>query len=340
MSKIFSGKTVDEAVNAGLIELGLTKEQVEILVLEQGSKGFLGLGAKPAKVQLLSKEAINEAKAAEKAEEKTLTEEKPERRESAPRAEKQPKREPKQHKQEKKTERHAEQTESETVTINLTPIENPTNDAVAAKEFLAGLIKILEIEGTVDVVDESSERVVFNVVTADSSNAIGYRGEVLDSFQTLAGAVYNTNKEKYSRVVVDCENYRAKREKTLNALARKLASKAVASGRKITLEPMNPFERRVIHSALMDYEGVKTISEGKEPNRFVAIIPDNYDPSKARTRSGFRGKDGARGFHGRSGRYDRSSSEVKSAPKAKTSAFSGGVFLGNSLKDNKPESEE
>ena len=189
---------------------------------------------------------------------------------------------------------------------------------------------MLNVNATVEVAMENHEKVVFNVVTEDSSSVIGFRGEVLDSLQTLVGAVYNTNKDKYLRVVVDCEAYRTKREKTLVGLAKKLAQKAVATGRKVTLEPMNPYERRIIHSALIDFEGVKTVSEGKEPNRFVAIIPDGYDPTKARrsSRPGGKGKGGKPATRGEG---------AKSAPKGKGSSFGTGVFLGNSLKENKDE---
>ena len=329
MSKIFTGKTVDDAVSTGLNELGVTREQIEILILDQGSKGFLGIGAKPARVQFLMKEiAVEEAKPEEKlSDSKEVRSERQEQKKDhfKQKTEKRP-----------RVERKAES--AELPEKEQLPIENPSEDALKVKEFLTGLIAILNINGRVDVVAENDERAVFNVVTEDSSSAIGYRGEVLDSFQSLAGAVYNTDKDKYLRVVVDCENYRAKREKTLVSLAYKLAAKAVATGRKVTLEPMNPFERRVIHSALMEYDGVKTVSEGKEPNRFVSIIPDNYDPTKNRGKNGYRGGKGDYRGKGRErAEKPESDNSVKTAPKAKTSAFSGGVFLGNSLKENKPE---
>jgi len=151
--------------------------------------------------------------------------------------------------------------------------------------------------------------------------------------QTLVGAVYNIDKEKHLRVVVDCEGYRIKREKTLVSLAKKLAQKAVATGRKITLEPMNPYERRIIHSALVDFEGVKTSSEGREPNRFVAIIPDGYDPSKAHKP----GKFGGKGKGGKPFRGGKGGGAPKASSAPKSSGFGGGVFLGNSLKDKKDE---
>ena len=319
MSKIFEGKTIEEATAAGLKELGLTAENAEVLVLEQGSKGFFGLGAKPARIQIVEKKA-QEAKPAaeEKKEEKAAISANPAPSHAPAKEEKVRQAKPAEKK--KQPVKAAPEKEEECAPVD------PSEDAKNAIEFLTGLMKIMNVDGKVELKAENKERVVFDIVTEDSSSVIGYRGEVLDSFQSLVGAVYNTKKEKYLKVVVDCENYRNKRESTLVSLANKLAQKAISSGRKITLEPMNPFERRVIHSALVDVEGVKTISEGKEPNRFVAIIPDNYDPSKGSRRDNFR-----RGGKGRGGRRDDGG--MKKAEGKKTSAFSAGVFLGNSLKD-------
>ena len=344
-----TGKTVDEAVDTGLSELCLKREQVEILVIDQGSKGFLGFGVKPARVQLIVNSEKEKQPAEEKAAAAPAEEVKPEKTKAptpAPTKEKQEKpasaeKREKPEKPAKKFEKREQpkKTEHKPVTpvIEAMPEEeyvkpeNPSEDAVKAEKFLIGLLEILKIDGKVELLSETSEKVVYNVITEDSSSVIGYRGEVLDSLQTLVSAVYNTDKEKYLRVVVDCESYRSKREKTLVSLARKLAQKAVATGRKVTLEPMNPYERRIIHSALIDFEGVKTVSEGKEPNRFVAIIPDGYDPSKQRRGGKFGGKGKGGKPMGRGG-HD----SPKSAPKAK-STFGAGVFLGNSLKDNKNE---
>lgn len=224
-------------------------------------------------------------------------------------------------------------------------IEKKKTDATKTLDFLNGLLKIMSVTADSEIVEENEERVVVNLTTEDSHSLIGYRGEILDSLQCLAGAVYNTDKEKYIRVVVDCENYRNKREKTLDSLAKKLAEKAKKTGRKICLEPMTPYERRIIHSALMDVEGVKTMSEGKEPSRYVAIIPDNYDPTKQPKREfkerrfdkGDRFK-GGRGDRGGNGKFDRNrrngkfgTKDEKRAPKK--AGFGGGVFLGNSLKE-------
>ena len=149
---------------------------------------------------------------------------------------------------------------------------------------------------------------------------------MLDALQCLAGAIANIGREDYRRVVVDCEGYREKREETLVSLAHKLAAKAVRTGRKVTLEPMNPYERRILHSALSDNTEVKTQSEGKEPNRYVAIIPNNLKPGRS---DGYRERRGGRDDKGGRGRRQRD--EAPRQPRPKTSGF--GTYLGNSLKD-------
>lgn len=205
--------------------------------------------------------------------------------------------------------------------------------------FLEGLFDILKIAASIETSVNEEDKVVINLMTANSSSVIGYRGEVLDAIQFLASAVYNSDKDDYQRVVVDCENYRDKRKKTLSALADRLAQKAIKTGRKICLEPMNPFERRIIHSAIAGVEGIKTESEGKEPNRYVAIIPDGYDPKK--DRKSFKTKTDRRSKNdfNKGGRGDRRNGDRRKAAPSQSGAekpkkaFGAGVFLGNSLKD-------
>ena len=179
---------------------------------------------------------------------------------------------------------------------------------------------------------------------------------MLDAIQTLAGAVANTGREKYKRVVVDCENYRESRESTLTKLAENLAQKAIRLGKKIKLEPMNPYERRIIHAALSEREGVSTQSEGKEPNRYIVVIPDNVeDPDapalEARNdrRSGNDRRNGGRGYNSRGGRnggynkkpYNRDRRSSSGSGKAtggtnmKANNDFFGIFLGNSGNDDK-----
>ena len=208
-------------------------------------------------------------------------------------------------------------------------------DGERAVVFISGLFDLMDVNAKCNL-DQEGEKIIIDVITDNSSSIIGYRGEVLDALQSLAGAVANTGRDDYKRVVVDCEGYREKREETLKSLAAKLAAKAVRTGRKVTLEPMNPYERRILHSALSDSTEVKTQSEGKEPNRFVAIIPNNlksFDKDRK-----FDDRRGGKGGYNKGGRRDDRRGSRESAPRQPRPKTSGwGTFLGNSLKDGSEE---
>ena len=297
----FTGKTVDEAIENGLKTLGLTREQVDVRVLEEGKKKLFG--SIKARVEM----AAPESEQAQ--EEQTAAEE-----------------------------QSAAQTDGERTVV-----------------FLEGLFKLLNITACTELVSEG-DKVEINVTAANSNAVIGKHGGMLDAIQTLAGAVANTGRDDYKRVVVDCENYRENRENTLNKLANNLAQKAQNLQRKIMLEPMNPYERRIIHSALSNVEGIKTESEGKEPNRYIVIIPDNVEDetlpaiparndrgdrrdrrdrrgdrrngSRGGSKGGFnRDKRGKGGFSGNS-KGGSSNSSGGTTMKPTTDFF--GIFLGNS----------
>ena len=297
MNNYFTGKTVDEAVENALNSLGLTKDQAEIIVIEEASRGIFGIGAHPAKVMVTKKEV-------EKAEEEPIKELKSEAKQTV------------ETKKEKKTVEKIQKVDLDSPDLKRTIV------------FLEGLFDKLATPTTIETSLNEENKIIIDLKTSNSSALIGYRGEVLDSIQFLASAVYNNDKDEYQRIVVDCENYRAKREQTLNSLSNRLAQKAIRTGRKVRLEPMNPFERRIIHSAIAKISGVKTESEGKEPNRYVVIIPEDYDPSK--DRKSFKGKNGDRRGRGDRGSRDRKPASSAEKPKKK---FDAGVFLGNSLKD-------
>lgn len=156
-------------------------------------------------------------------------------------------------------------------------VEPEKTDAERTTEFLTGLFEILGLDVKIADVQEG-EKIIIQLETEKTSDIIGKKGEILDSVQSLAGAVANIGREEYKRVVVDCANYRENREEKLKRLAKKLADKAVAQGRKIKLDPMNPYDRRIVHATLYDRTDLKTQSEGKEPNRSVVIIPENLKP--------------------------------------------------------------
>jgi spoIIIJ-associated protein len=182
------------------------------------------------------------------------------------------------------------------------------SDGKRAQNFVDGLFSILKVKAFTELVSDG-DRIEINIETTNSHQIIGRHGEVLDAIQCIAGAVANIGREEYKKVVVDCENYREGREKTLIELANKLAKKAVERGRKVTLEPMNPYERRIIHAALADSTEVKTVSEGKEPNRYVAIVPNNLKPYEPRGDRKYGDRDrkyGDRNFNrDRKGGYNR-----------------------------------
>ena len=216
------------------------------------------------------------------------------------------------------------------------------SDGDKAVKFLEGLFTKLGVVAKAKLVSEG-EQIVIDLIAEDSATLIGYRGEILDSLQTLAGAFLNIGKKDYQKVVVDCENYRDRREETLVKLAHKLEEKSADMRREVILEPMSPFERRIIHTALSNSDKVSTKSEGKEPNRYVVIVPNDKDefakPYNAGRNNDHKGGKGGRredkskdrrprGKGGFGGKKNNSPAPQKK----KTITF--GTYLGNSLKDN------
>ena len=214
-----------------------------------------------------------------------------------------------------------------------------------ALEFVLELLNKMDINAKATL-EVDGENPVISVVAENSSEIIGYRGEVLDAVQTLAGAVANIGNKVYKKVVVNCENYREKREETLINLAHKLESKATEMRREVILEPMSPFERRIIHTALSESQTVKTKSEGKEPQRYVVIVPNDLDkdsrPYNAGRKNDVGGKkdrnfnkkgsfNKGRGGYKKDFKRGGNTGEIKK----KSSTISFGTYLGNSLKDNK-----
>ena len=271
--KEFTGKTVDEAVENGLKELGLARENADIRVLEEGKKKLFG--SVKARVEIAPLNAENCAKTDEDCCCETSCE---------------------------KEEIVAEKCEKQPI------CKDGMTDGERTVEFLEGLFDLLHITACTELVSEG-EKVEINVTAANTNSIIGKHGVMIDAIQTLAGAVANTGRDEYKRVVVDCENYRENRETTLNKLSENLAQKAIRLGKKIKLEPMNPYERRIIHAALSEREGVSTQSEGKEPNRYIVIIPDNLEDPDApalsarndRDRRDNRGRGGRGGYGNRNG---------------------------------------
>lgn len=216
------------------------------------------------------------------------------------------------------------------------------SDEERALSFVQDIIDMMELSAKAELSVKDGSTVI-TLTSTDSSNVIGYRGEVLDAIQTLAGAAMNIGKKDYKKVVVDCENYRDKREETLIKLAKKLEAKATEMKRDVILEPMSPFERRIIHTALSGSQTVTTKSDGKEPNRYVVIVPNDRDEfakpyNAGRNQSGKGGKKNDRkGGKGGKGGFRNNDRKSKGGSgfteKKRSSSFSFGTYLGNSLKD-------
>jgi spoIIIJ-associated protein len=241
--------TIEEAIEKGLAELGKSKEEVEVEIIDMG--GFL----KKAKVVITEKQS----------------------------------------------------------------------EGQKAREFVDTLLKKMNFDISSEL-DEDDDKALIKLSGKDSGKIIGYRGDVLDAVQYLSSVIANGEGKKFKKIIIDCEQYRIKREKTLISLADKLAEKAVTRGRKVSLEPMNPFERRIIHSALQSNANVTTESEGEEPNRFIVIKPNNI---KAR---------GGDNKDYKKPRYNDGAKESKPRTQPKKSFGSFGSYLGNSksgfAKDN------
>lgn len=203
-SIIKSAKTIDEAINDALEELDLKRDQVEVEVLEEGSKGFLGLiGGKDARVKL----------------------------------------------------------------VEIRNVEN------IAGEFLEKAITSMNLKADIDIKLQGNDLFVdiLGIDPDDKGIIIGKRGNTLDALQYLLSLVVNRGEDNYIKVVVDIEGYRKKREITLKRLAERMAQKAIATKKQVKLEPMNPYERRIIHSTLQSFNEIKTYSEGNDPYRRVVI---------------------------------------------------------------------
>lgn len=251
------GTSVDSAVELALDELKLTIDEVDVTVLEQPSRGFFGIGSKLALVRVEKKKPVE--KPAEETRE--TVQETP-----APKAET---------KKPFKAEKKADKKKQEPAQPAISSVEKEAGDLSPVDEHIAldFLREVTEQMGlNVEFSAKANEQnVVVNIQGKESGTIIGKRGQTLDAIQYLTSLVVNKDKEDYVRVVVDAENYRAKREKTLERLAERLADKVVKTKRSVKLEPMNPYERKVIHATLQSDSRVKTRSEGQDPYRRVII---------------------------------------------------------------------
>ena len=239
------GKDVETATALALDELKCSKDEVKITVLEEPSRGFLGIGSKLAKVRV-EKIEVSENDKTEK----------------------------------------IEVTEEVNETVTEETVENEISEVTSKKLIRPDNMKEIEEHPALSFLKETTEKmglelsfkayaddnnVFIDIAGKDAGTIIGKRGQTLDAIQYLTSLAVNKKSEDYVRVVLDAENYRSKREKTLERLAHRLADKVVRTKRSVKLEPMNPYERMVIHAALVNSPKVKTRSEGEEPYRRVVI---------------------------------------------------------------------
>lgn len=301
-STVISAKTVEECVNKALDKLQANRNEVNIEVINEAKQGFLGLfGAKDAVVRVSLKDDVkekgtgdfvknilnsdsNSVETEQKEDTKViedkkiveevkteLTEDDNEEivEESVEPAKPVEAEEVKETEEAVKSEETEEEQESESdVTID-------RNDElfITSKNFLKQMIEDMGIDCDIESRTEGN-MIKFNIMCSEESDIgiiIGKRGETLDSLQYIVNLVTNRNADTYIRVILDCNQYRSKRERSLQKLARRLADKAIQTGRDIKLEPMNPYERRIIHTYLQNDEKVNTFSQGNEPNRRVII---------------------------------------------------------------------
>ena len=288
-----SGKTVKDAINHGARELGCDPSDLEIEVLEMGSPGLFGMFGRLARVRLTLKEAEDEFSidipqmTLDQPAQKQGRQHRQEKPKPAPApqeaaqeeqpAQKEPSRRSRQRtRKERAPEAAPAQTEivitppEPEVPFVETALDQLTDDARRAMEFLSGMIERMGVQAELKAC-ETPEQLRVQIFGENMSILIGRRGETLDALQYLTSLNVNRGREEYLRVSLDTENYRAKREEALRKLAARMANRCRKTGKRVALEPMNPYERRILHSALQADPTVTTHSEGEEPYRRVII---------------------------------------------------------------------
>lgn len=276
-----TGKTEDEAIRRALEQLGLERDDVSVEILERAKSGFLGIGGSPATVRVSYDDGQPEPKPEPV---------KPEPKSAAPKAEKKPvycaevlqkevRAREKQEREAKRGERRAEP-KAEKAPREPAVLGEEVRDEKSEqiRTFLSGLLEHMDAKAEVKVYEVEKNRYKVILEGEKLGALIGRRGEKLDAIQQLTNYSINRGGEsKRARVQIDAENYREKREESLERLAQKVAGKVVKYRRNVTLEPMNAYERHVIHTALQDTQYITTFSIGTEPNRRVVV---SYDRTK------------------------------------------------------------
>lgn len=254
-----TGKSVDEAITNACLKLETSSDKIEYEVIDKGSNGLFGIfNSKPAKIKARVKSGVDsvdeEFKEFEKNEKKVINET-----------------------IEVKKEASKKEADKEETAVKAEPKAVLSNEEIESRinNFLNDMFEAMEISVEVKITFDTEDECVNVELLGDNMGLlIGKRGQTLDSIQYLTSLVVNKGKEKYVRIKVDTENYRQRRKDTLESLAKNIAYKVKRSRRSVALEPMNPYERRIIHSALQNDKFVSTKSEGEEPFRHVVVYLD------------------------------------------------------------------
>lgn len=255
-----TGKTIEKAVENALFELKAVREDVDIKILDQG-----GLFKKARVLVSISDDARDKYAKREEVRKEIIREEIKE--EIA--VEKEDLKEEK--KEEKKV--NKEEVKEEKKAVKECKKEAKKAEKLTAENFIEGFIKVSGCGEEIQA-ERTENEVVINIVGSKASDLIGYRGECLNALSYVASVIENENAQRKTRVILDIENYRAKREATLCGLADRMAKKVLKTGKAVKLEPMCANDRRIIHTALQNVEGVTTVSKGTEPNRYLIITPE------------------------------------------------------------------
>lgn len=283
------GKTVDDAIMKGLTQLALGIDEVDIDIIHEGSKGIFGFG-RSALVRITQKQEgeskvfkldMDEAEAKEADKKEEI--QKPEVKETKEAEDKKPQVKHRENKREKKQQPNRGAAEKAPAKQEVKYYDEITELGKSARDFLMGAVNRMGVNVVLSTF-ENDDTIYIDIKTEQAGMLIGRRGETLDALQYLTSLAVNKADDSYKRIILDTENYRAKREESLVRLANKIANQVIRTGRKVVLEPMNPYERRILHSTLQSNEKVDTLSEGEEPYRKVVVVRRRSGGNRSKNR--------------------------------------------------------
>lgn len=287
MTEIFTAKTIEEAKALAVKKFGKSEKEIRFEIIEEGKKGILGLGAKDAKVKATVASPAPAAKSAAAPAEKPAVSEKPAApaapaepapvKKAAPVVTETPAAAPEKAEKPAETAPEVKDDDEDYSLDKFTLIEDESliePKVKIARDYITSILRAIGIEAEYKIYQNETGAVI-NVESDNNGTIIGRRGETLDAIQYLCSIIANKGDKDYFRITIDCLGYRSKRKETLEQLAAKVAKSVLRTGRSQPLEPMNPYERRVIHSAISQIEGVSSKSVGEEPYRKIIISSNN-----------------------------------------------------------------